>query len=71
MTILGSEEIPCERSVWSTAQRKKSNELMLMLGLSETIEQLAMANRFHKNGHLLRRENAHDLISILHLEVGG
>ena len=34
-----------ESNVWSTAQRqKRSTDLMLMLCLNETIDQLAMAN---------------------------
>ena len=34
--------------MWSTAQRlKRSMDLMLMLGLKETIDQLAIANNVH------------------------
>ena len=35
--------------------RKRSTDLMLMLGLSETIDQLTMANSVHWYGHVLRR----------------
>ena len=35
--------------------RKRSTNLMFMLGLRETIDQLAMANSVRWNGHLLRR----------------
>ena len=34
--------------------RKGSTELMLMLGLNETIDQLAMANCVHWDGDVLR-----------------
>ena len=36
--------------------RKRTKDLMLMLGLIETIDQLAMANSVHWHGHVLRRE---------------
>ena len=35
--------------------RKRSTDLMLMLGLNETIDQLAMANSVHWYCHVLRR----------------
>ena len=35
--------------------RKTSMDLMFMLGLNETIDQLAMANSVHRYGHVLRR----------------
>ena len=35
--------------------RKRSKEFMLMFGLNETIDQLAMANSVHWYGHVLRR----------------
>ena len=41
--------------------RKKSNDLMLMLALSEAIDQLAMANSVCWYGYLLRREDGHVL----------
>ena len=34
--------------------RKRSSDLMLMLGLNETIDQLAIANSVHWYGHVLR-----------------
>ena len=37
--LLKDRMIDCESSLWSTAQRQKnSNDLMLMLGLNETID---------------------------------
>ena len=41
--------------------RKRSTDLMFMLGLKETIEQMAMANSVRWNGHVLRREDGHVL----------
>ena len=41
--------------------RKRSTDLTLMLGLNETIDQLAMANSVCWNGHVLRREDGHVL----------
>ena len=41
--------------------RKKSKDLMLLLGLNETIDRLAMGNRIHWYGHELRREDGHVL----------
>ena len=35
--------------------RKRSTDLMFMLGLNETIDHLAMANSVHCYGHVLRR----------------
>ena len=36
-------------------------DLMLVLGLSETIDQLAMANSVHWDGNVLRRKDGHAL----------
>ena len=41
--------------------RKRSNDMMFMLGLSGTIDHLAMANSVHWYDHVLRREGGHDL----------
>ena len=35
--------------------RKRSTDLMFMLSLNETIDQLAMANSVHCYGHVLRK----------------
>ena len=42
-----------------------------MLGLNETIDQLAKANGVHWYGHVLRREDDHILRWALDLEVEG
>ena len=54
-----------ESNVWSTAQRSK--DLMLMLGLHETIDQLGMANNVHWHCHALR-EDGH-VLRTLDLDV--
>ena len=41
--------------------RKISTHLMFMLGLNVTMDQLAMANGVHWNGHVLRRDDGHAL----------
>ena len=41
--------------------RIRSMDLMFMLGLNETIDQLAMANSVRCSGHVLRREDGHVL----------
>ena len=47
--------------------RKRSTDLMFMLGLKETMGQLAMANSVHWYGHVLRREDCHVLRRALDL----
>ena len=49
--------------------RKKSNDLMLMYGLNENINRLAMANSVCWYGHVLRREDGHVLRMALDFEV--
>ena len=48
---------------------KRSTDLMLMLGLNETIDQLAMANSVRWNGHVLRREGGHVMRRTLDYEA--
>ena len=58
--------------MWSTAQRQKiSADLILMLNLNETINQLAMANSVHWYGHVLRREDGYVLRRALVFAVDG
>ena len=49
--------------------RKRSTDLMFMLGLNETIDQLAMANSDQWYGHVLRREEGHVLRRALDYEI--
>ena len=50
---------------------KRSTDLMLMLSLNETIDQLAMANSVHWYGHVLRREDGNVFKRALYFEVEG
>ena len=49
--------------------RKRSTDLMIIQGLKETIDQLAMANSIHWYGHVLRREDGQVLRRALDFEV--
>ena len=51
--------------------RTRFTYLMFMLGMSETIDHLAMTNSVHWYGHVLRREDGHILRRTLDLEVEG
>ena len=51
--------------------RKRSMDLMFMLGFNEAIYQLAMTNSVHWHGHVLRREDVHVLRMALDLNVEG
>ena len=51
--------------------RKGSTDLMFMLGLKETIDQLAMANSDRWYGHALRKEDGHVLRRAWDFEVKG
>ena len=51
--------------------RKRSKDLKLMLGLNETIDQLAMANSVCWYGHVLSRVDGHILRRVLDFEVEG
>ena len=51
--------------------RKKSTDLMFMLALSETTDQLAMANSDRWYGHVMRREGSRALRRALDVEVEG
>ena len=51
--------------------RKRSANLILMLGLNETMDQLAIANRVRWHGHVMRRDNGHVMRRALDLKVQG
>ena len=51
--------------------RKKSEELLEMLGLEERVEQLARANGVRWYGHVLRREDDDVLRKALEFKVNG
>ena len=50
--------------------RECAVDLMLMLGLSEIVDQLAMANHLHWYGHVLVMEDLYSLRNALEFEVG-
>ena len=59
-----------ESNVWNAAQiGNRYADFMFMLGLHETIDQLAMANSVRWYGHVLRREDGHVLRRELDFEV--
>ena len=66
MRILRRKERPMVRAMCGVQlkDRKRSTDVMLMLGLSETIDQLATANSVRWYGHPLRREDGHVLRAI-------
>ena len=51
--------------------RKRSTDLMFMLGLSESIDLLAMAHSVRCYGHVLRREDGHVLRRAYDLNIEG
>ena len=50
---------------------KRSKDLILMLGLNETVDQLAIAKSVRWYGHVLRREDGHVLRRAFDFEVEG
>ena len=51
--------------------RKRSTNLIFMLGLNETMDQLAMAHSVCWYGHVLRREDGHVLRRTFDFEFEG
>ena len=51
--------------------RRRSRDLMLMLGLNETVEHLVMASSVHWYGHVLRSDDSYVLRRALDVEVEG
>ena len=54
-----------------STNKKEIKDLMLVLDLNETIDQLVMANSICWNGHVLRREDGHLLRRALGIEAEG
>ena len=52
-------------------ERRRTGDLMEMLGLKETVVQMAKANRVRWYGHVLRRDDGHVLRKGLEFEVKG
>ena len=51
--------------------RKRTMDLMFMLGLNKSIDQLAMVSSVRRYGHVLRREDGHVMRRALDFEVEG
>ena len=51
--------------------KKRTEDLMEMLGLKETVVQMAKANGVRWYGHVLRRDDGHVLRKALEFEVKG
>ena len=51
--------------------RRRTEGLMEMLGLKETVVQMAKANGVRLYGHVLRRDDGHVLRKVLDFEVKG
>ena len=52
-------------------EKKRTEDLMELLGLKETVVQMAKANRVRWYGHVLRRDDGHVLRKALEFEVKG
>ena len=52
-------------------EKKRTEDLMEMLGLKETVVQMAKANGVRWYGHVLRRDDGHVLRKALEFEVKG
>ena len=52
-------------------EKKRKEDLMEMLGLKETVVQMAKANGVRSYAHALRRDDGHLLRKVLEFEVRG
>ena len=52
-------------------EKKRVEDLMEMLGLKETVVQIAKQNKVRWYGHMLRRDDGHVLRKALEFEVKG
>ena len=52
-------------------EKKRTEDLMEMLGLKETVVQMVKANGVRWYGHVLRRDDGHVLRKVLEFEVKG
>ena len=62
-----------ESNVWckTDGEKKRTEDLMEMLGLKETVVQVAKANGMRWYGHVLRRADGHILRKAMEFEVRG
>ena len=52
-------------------EKKRTGDLMEMLGLKESVVQMVKANGVRWYGHVLRRDDGHVLRKVLEFEVKG
>ena len=52
-------------------EKKRTEDLMEILGLKETVVQMAKTNGVRRYGHVLRRDDGHVLRQALEFEVKG
>ena len=52
-------------------EKKRAEDLMEILGLKETVVQIAKANAVRWYGHVLRRDDGHVLRKALEFKVNG
>ena len=73
MGILRRTERAMVRAMCGTKlmEKKRTGNLMEMLGLKETVVQMAKANGVRWFGHVLRRDDGHILRKALEFEVKG
>ena len=73
MAILRRTERAMVRVMWGARlmEKKRTEDLMDMLGLKETAVQMAKANGVRWYGHVLRRDDGHVLRKALEFEVRG
>ena len=73
MAILRSTERAMVRAMCGAnlMEKKRTEDLMEMLGLKETVVQMAKANGVRWNGHVLMRDDGYVLRKVLVFEVKG
>ena len=73
MTILRRTERAMVRAMCGEKlmEKKRTEDLMEILGLKETVVQMAKANGVRWNGYVLRRDDEHVLRKVLEFEVKG
>ena len=73
MAVLRRTERAMVREMCGAKQmeKKRTEDLMKMLGLKKTVVQMAKANGMRWYGHVLRRDDGHVLRKALEFEVKG
>ena len=73
MAILRKTERAMVRAICGAklTEKKSTEDLMEMLGLKETVVQMAKTNGVRRYGHVLRRDDGHVLRKALEFETKG